>query len=72
MKFNFLPRREEEHVLPLFPHTDKPRAPHFSFRLNPSIMAPPGPRLALATTQHPPPSPRPWTPLELTEPSCGH
>ena len=27
-------KEEEEHVLPPFPHTDKPRAPHFSFRLN--------------------------------------
>ena len=28
---------EEEHVLPLSPHTDKPRAPHFSSRLNPPL-----------------------------------
>ena len=32
-------KEEEKHVLPPSPHTDKPRAPHFSFRLNPPFVS---------------------------------
>ena len=35
-------KEEEEHVLPLSLHTDKPRAPHFSSRLNPILWLPQG------------------------------
>jgi len=54
-------KEEEEHVLPPFPHTDKPRAPHFSFRLNRPLWLLLGPDWPWPppTTHHPLPGPGP-------------
>ena len=62
---------EEEHFLPLSPHTDKPRAPHFSSRLNPPLWLLLGRDWPwpLPTTLSPA---RTRPPLELTEPTDSH